>query len=234
MNFLFFIPARKNSKGIKNKNISKIKKQPLIFYTLNFVKKFIKKNKLKEDIFYYLISSDSEKILNISKKNGFNTNYKRPKRLSQDNTTMVDTVKHALNWLEKNKHLKIDTIIILQPTTPLRYINELTKMILKFKRKKLRSMISVTRVKEHPYEIIFKKNSKWNFLQKSNKKARGRQDYDDSYFYIDGSYYILDVEFFLKQNKIIIENYTDLYLLERSWPIDIDIKDDLKIAEVFL
>lgn len=234
MNFLLFIPARKNSKGIKNKNISIIKNQPLIFHTLNFVKKFIKKNKNKSDNFYYLISSDSDNILNISKNNGFNTNYRRPKKLSKDNTTMIDTIKHALNWLETKEHLKINTLIILQPTTPLRYISELTKMISKFKRKKLNSMISVTNVKEHPYEIIFKKNSNWNFLQKPNKKVRGRQDYNNKYFYIDGSYYILDVEFFLKQNKIIIENYTDLYLLKRSWPIDIDVKDDLKIAEVFL
>ena len=32
--FVFIIPARKNSKGIKNKNLVKLKNKPLIYYTL--------------------------------------------------------------------------------------------------------------------------------------------------------------------------------------------------------
>ena len=37
---LCFIPARKNSKSIKNKNLIKIKNKSLIYYTLAFAKKF--------------------------------------------------------------------------------------------------------------------------------------------------------------------------------------------------
>ena len=39
MKNLILIPARKNSKRIKNKNILKIQKKPLIYWTINFAKK---------------------------------------------------------------------------------------------------------------------------------------------------------------------------------------------------
>ena len=233
MNFLFFIPARKNSKGIKNKNLSLVKSKPLIYHTLKFVKNFIKQNK-GNDNFYSLVSSDSKKILNFCRDQGFESDYIRPKKLSQDSTTMIETVVHGLNWLNKNENFRIDAVIILQPTTPYRLINEFEKMIFKFKKIKSKSMISVTNVKEHPYEIIKKFNNKWNFLVKPKNKVRGRQDYKNNYFFVDGSYYIIDSKFLLAKNKIIIQSYTNLFLLDRTWPIDIDVMDDLRIAEIFL
>ena len=39
MKLLAFIPARKGSKNIKNKNLIKLKGKPLIFHTINFSKK---------------------------------------------------------------------------------------------------------------------------------------------------------------------------------------------------
>ena len=40
---LFIVPARKGSKGIKNKNTKKLLGKPLIEYTLDFVKTISKK-----------------------------------------------------------------------------------------------------------------------------------------------------------------------------------------------
>ena len=39
MKFLAIIPARKNSKGIKNKNLKKFNKKPLIYWTIQAAKK---------------------------------------------------------------------------------------------------------------------------------------------------------------------------------------------------
>ena len=60
MRTLIFIPARGGSEGIKNKNLIKINKTPLIKFTIDFAKKF-KNHKI-------LISSDSAKIISYCKK----------------------------------------------------------------------------------------------------------------------------------------------------------------------
>ena len=69
------VPARKNSKGIKNKNIYKINGKPLIEYTLDS----IKKSKLNIKDCYIL--SDDQRVKNIGKKYSVNIEYKRPKNL---------------------------------------------------------------------------------------------------------------------------------------------------------
>ena len=58
---LVIIPARKGSKGIKNKNIKKLNSIPLINYTIDFALKNFK----KENIF---ISTNCEVVVNLAKK----------------------------------------------------------------------------------------------------------------------------------------------------------------------
>ena len=71
MNVLCTICARGGSKGLKNKNILLFKNMPLISHTI----KIAKKSKVFSKI---VISSDSQKILNISKKENPNLLIKRP------------------------------------------------------------------------------------------------------------------------------------------------------------
>ena len=71
--------ARKNSKGIKNKNRINLNGKPLIQHTIDHLKKV----KL---IYYIVISTDDNKIANISKNNCF-TIFPRPKKLSNDYAT---------------------------------------------------------------------------------------------------------------------------------------------------
>ena len=59
---LIIIPARKGSKRIKNKNLIKVMNKPLIFWAINFAKKFKKTN------FDLIVTSDCKKIEKICKK----------------------------------------------------------------------------------------------------------------------------------------------------------------------
>ena len=63
MKKLCTICAKKNSKDLKNKNLKKLAGKPLIYHTL----KLAIKSKLFDAI---IVSSDSKKILNYSRKNG--------------------------------------------------------------------------------------------------------------------------------------------------------------------
>ena len=127
MKILCTICARKNSKGLKNKNIKKLRGIPLISRTLLQAKK----SKLFEDI---VVSTDSEKIQSISKKLGFNTWFLRPKSLSIGETSKVPVISHALKQAEKFYKKKYDVIIDLDVTAPLREVADIKKAYNKFKK----------------------------------------------------------------------------------------------------
>ena len=57
-NILAIIPARGNSKSIKNKNIKLLFGKPLIYYSINIAKQ----SKLINRV---IVSSESKKIINI-------------------------------------------------------------------------------------------------------------------------------------------------------------------------
>ena len=71
------IPARKNSKRLKNKNIKVFRGKPLIYWTI----KTALKSKLFDKVF---VSTDSIKIKKISENAGAEVLYPRPKKLAGD------------------------------------------------------------------------------------------------------------------------------------------------------
>ena len=167
MNILGFIPARKGSKGIPGKNFKKLNGHPLIKYTLDTIKKLQKKSNV-----HIFISTDDEKIKRYCKRKGFEIIYNRPKNLSTSKSNIVDTVLHGLRWFENYNKINIDIILLLQPTSPIRKIDEISKAIDYFKKKKIQSLVSVSPVKEHPFQILEeKKDNRWRFIKKPKKKV---------------------------------------------------------------
>ena len=94
MKILGFVPARGGSTGIPMKNLSKVNGKPLIKYTLEIGKKIDKNLRL-------FISSDSKKILQFCKMNGYHEAYMRPKKLSTSKSNVIDAILHGLDWLKK-------------------------------------------------------------------------------------------------------------------------------------
>ena len=93
---LCIIPARKGSKGIKNKNIISFCGKPLIQHTFDTAKKI--KNE-----FDILVSTDSDKIRKLALKNKFYFLGSRPKILSGDKVETKDVLKYELKRIEKLK-----------------------------------------------------------------------------------------------------------------------------------
>ena len=142
---LAFIPARGGSKGIPNKNIKLFNGKPLIEWTIDSALK----SKLISKV---IVSSDSQKILSISKKLGAET-VLRPKNISGDFATTESAIKHYI----KNTKESFDTIVLLSPTSPIRKINDIDNAIKEFKSKKLDSCFSASILLDF---LIWKLNKK--------------------------------------------------------------------------
>ena len=90
------MPARGNSKGIKNKNLKKIKGLSLVEHAGNVLKKI-------SWIDYSIISSDSDKIIEAAKKSSLECIFKRPKNISGHRISDHSVMIHALKAVEKSK-----------------------------------------------------------------------------------------------------------------------------------
>jgi len=219
---LAIVPARGNSKGIKNKNLRKIKGLSLVEHAGHILKKV-------SWIDYSIISSDSDKIIKAAKKSNLECIFKRPKNISGDRISDHSVLIHALRAAEKLKKNKIDIILLVQPTSPLRKVIHIKNVIKKIVDEKLDSVWTVSKadLKFHPLkQLILKKN----ILSHYNKKGIriiARQQLNNTY-YRNGVVYAVTRELILK-NKNLISNKSSGYLINTP-QISIDTVKDLKLA----
>ena len=67
-----------------------------------------------------MLSTDSEKIINIAKKMNFFAPFIRPSRLAGENSRIIDVILHSIKWLKKKKIFNYKYLLLLQATSPLR------------------------------------------------------------------------------------------------------------------
>jgi len=215
------IPARRNSKGLKNKNIKKLNGIPLIVHTINVAKK-------SKQIKKIYLSTDDERIIKLFKNDKLvNIPYVRPKNLSGDNTDSVDVYMHMINFLEKE--FKFNEFCVLLPTCPIRDVNQIDDAIKTFKKNKVNFLISVVETK--PLEFQFKINRK-NLIKKISNikfKVSNRQKLN-KIFSPNGSIYIFNKKEF-KKKKTFMTDKTYCYKMNKYYSQDIDDINDFKIVK---
>lgn len=147
--FIVVIPARGGSKGVKDKNIKLLDGHPLIFYSIYVASKL-------KNIRTFLITTDSNKIINIAK------NYckseqiiKRPKKLATDKSTDIEYLKHLIQFHKRKKKRIPYGWVILRNTTPLRDFKLIDKSINYLKENdEATSLISVHEISETPAKMF--------------------------------------------------------------------------------
>ena len=224
MKFLAIITARRGSKTIKNKNIKKIGKKSLVEFTFQELNKTSIKNKY--------ILTDSKKIKKIANRLNINTDYVRPKSLSKDNTSSIETIYHFSEWYLKKSDY--DALILLQPTSPLRISDDIINAVKIFKRKKYESLFSISKSLEHPYEAIDLKNTnKIYYVFKESYKYYRKQDYKINSYFINGAIYIIKKELIKKKQMYSKRNH-GFYIMPKIRSIDLDDFEDFEITKKLL
>ncbi|MBF0473462.1 MAG: acylneuraminate cytidylyltransferase family protein [Nitrospirae bacterium] len=227
MKIMAFIPARGGSKGILKKNLYPLCGKPLILYTLDAVKE----SRFINDIF---ISSDNDEIIDYCIGQGFEVPYKRPVELALDTTSMMDAIDDCFRWL-KQGHIPLpDVFILLQPTSPLRTVEDIDQAIVQFLKDTEKSLVSVNKMIEHPYECIKLTKDSFEYLDKPKKKYSRRQDYENNFYFINGAIYIAQPEFLLRHKSFIVNDETEFYVMPKERSIDVDDMNGIRGAEVYL
>lgn len=146
------IPARGGSKGVPKKNIKELAGFPLIAYS-------IAASLLSKRIDRTIVSTDSPEIAELAKRFGAEVPFLRPAEISQDKSTDLEFMLHAITWFEKNEHITPEYMIHLRPTTPVRDPRLIDEAIeLMQHHPEATALRSVFELPESPYKMFHVRN----------------------------------------------------------------------------
>jgi len=220
---LALVPARGGSKGIKDKNIISLAGKPLISYTIETARKSIYIDDL-------IVSTDSKKIAKVAQKCGAEVPFFRSQELATDTAKTVDVVIDAIQRLSAMGR-EYDLLVLLQPTQPLRNIEDVDGAIEEYVRMGEKDVVTVSEVTDHP--ILIRKINEKGVLENIidvNSTIR-RQDMP-LFYRVNGCVYVNNIHS-LNKNTSFNDNKMP-YCMPTERSIDIDDEQDLLYAEFML
>jgi CMP-N,N'-diacetyllegionaminic acid synthase len=219
------VPARKGSKGLKNKNIAKLNNIPLILHTIKTAQK-------SKKISTILLSTDDERIIKLCKhEDKLLILFKRPKKLSRDNSSSIDVYLHAIKMYEKLKKKKVIDFCAMLPTHPIRSYKEIDEGIKMFYKKKAKYLITVKELSPLNFQFRIKNNKIWPY-KKIKMSVQNRQKLHRN-FSPNGSLYVFNHKA-LKASRTFMTKDTYAFLQTKTPSFDIDTLEDLNLVKKYL
>ncbi|MDC1382735.1 acylneuraminate cytidylyltransferase family protein [Candidatus Puniceispirillum sp.] len=217
---LVLIPARGGSKGIFKKNIKPLCGQPLINWTITEALK----SKYISDV---IVSTDDDEIAQISKNCGAKVPFIRPAELAKDDTPGVKPALHALEELDG-----FESLLLLQPTSPLRIVEDINGLLKKVERTNLDSIASITATAAPLEWTYYIDENDRLFGVKDTVNLTARQDAKATYNTNGAMYWVKAA--WLRDKLTFVNNETFGYLMPPERSIDIDSFFDWLMAELII
>jgi N-acylneuraminate cytidylyltransferase len=218
---LALIPARGGSKGVPGKNIRALAGKPLLAWTVAAAQgsRYIDR---------IVLSSDDEAILEVGRCCGAETPFVRPAHLSGDQARGVDVVVHAIEAVPG-----YDYVVLLQPTSPLRAVEDIDGAIELMMQRTAPACVSVTRADKSPYWMYFVDQAGGMApVLKREQRAVNRQELPDVYV-LNGAVYVAEISWFLQHRSFLTEQ-TVAYPMPQARSVDIDTERDFAVTEWIL
>ena len=225
MKSIAVIPARSGSKGLKDKNIKLLNGKPLIWYSIQAA---ISSGCFDE----VMVSTDSEKYAKIARECGASVPFLRSDEMSTDKASSWGTVQEVLdNYKDLGK--EFDTVMLLQPTSPLRTSEDIKNAFAILEEKNADSVVGVCEMDHSPLwsNVLPENRCLDGFIRPEVKESSGRQSLP-TYYRINGAIYLTKVTEALGTNLYSDSGYA--YIMEQTKSIDIDTELDFKMAEFLI
>jgi CMP-N-acetylneuraminic acid synthetase len=225
---LAVIPARGGSKGVARKNIRSVGGKPLIAYTIQMA------NAIQHLLYRTVVSTDDPEIATVARRWGGDVPFMRPAELARDRVPTLPVLQHAVGFVEEQDQTTIDWVLLLQPTTPFRSIEDIKAALALAEQGDCDSIISVVQVfAEHP---IFIKRIEDNRLVPFNleeKEGTRRQDCHPPAYIRNGAVYLTRRDIIMTGNSIW-GNVIRPYVMPPERSVNIDGELDLKLAKALM
>lgn len=221
---LAIIPARGGSKGVKRKNIRSVGCKPLIYWSIDAAQQ-------SESLKYVFVTTDDKEIAEVSSSFGAEI-IMRPESLAADKTPMLPVLQFVCEKAEEKLGEQFNTIVLLQPTAPMRTAKHIDQAIAEFEQTSADSMVSVYKVDDCHPSRMYRINQ--GTLEKIYEEPAGslRQDLE-SIYHRNGALYICKRDLLMNEGKLVCDNPTP-FIMSKSDSANIDDEDDLKIADFLM
>ncbi len=218
MTCIAIIPARGGSKGIPNKNLAEVGGQSLVTRAVN--------SAIQSGVIdAVVVSSDDRNILEAAKIAGAIA-VERPSDLATDTAAIEDAITHALQKFSES-HPTPTTLVLLQPTSPLRQASSISDAVLLFNENgSVGSVYGVTEAEHHPYKTFIANDSTLLPVGSIEDLSRSRQELPKAYRQ-SGSIYVVGVQDFLESNSLFVSPVRWIEV-GREEAIDVDTPADLE------
>lgn len=220
-NVLIVIPARGGSKRLPRKNVLPLAGKPLIYWTIEAALA----TGLNARI---LVTTDDDEILGLARKYESHgvIAHKRPDQLATDTATTADALVDAVE-AECEKGHPPATIILLQPTSPLRSATDILAAISIYENSGcMDTVVSVCEV-DHPTAWVghINENSRLDGIDLSRNRS---QDYPKEYR-LNGAVYVANADFLLGKSSMFTDRLR-ASIMPRDRSFDIDEEIDFQIC----
>lgn len=225
MKNIAIIPARSGSKGLKDKNIKQLNGRPLIWYSVNAAIK----SKCFDKI---VVSTDSSHYADIARECGAEVPFLRSEKLAGDKASSWAVVKEVIDYYDK-EGVHFDSLMLLQPTSPLRSFKDILSAYELLKSKSANAIISVTEMEHSPLwsNVLPDNGCMDNFIPKQYNVARQKLP---TYYRYNGAVYLIKNTLF---DLLLDEDSWDkvfAYVMPKERSVDIDDAFDFLLAETLL
>jgi CMP-N,N'-diacetyllegionaminic acid synthase len=227
MKILCTICIRAGSTSVKNKNIKKMNKRPLAYYTIMQAKK----SGVFEDI---VVSTDSKKYQKITNNYGIKNFFLRPKHLSTNKSPKIPVIRHALSEAEKFYNKKYDLIVDLDVTSPLRLIKDIKLALRYFIKSKSNLLFSVNESRINPYfnSVEIKRDKSIKPIKNLGYKIKRRQDAPKVYD-LNASIYIWKRKTLISKDTLFVKK-NSMYIMPNNRGYEVDTESDFKIVSYLM
>lgn len=223
---LCLINARGGSKGVPGKNIRPMRGKPLIGYSIECAKK-------SGMIDHIIVSTDDRAIADVATSFGADVPFLRPAELATDKAKQIDAMIHAVGFLEGQGD-RFDYICILQPTCPLRAVDDVDGALELLISSSADSVITVTDVGGRHPRTLYTKDSGQRLAPYLQSDAAGvlRQDFEDLYWRT-GAVYAMKRDVLMNQRSLY---GTDIrgYVMPEERCFNIDSPFDWDLCEAYM
>ena len=225
---LAVIPARGGSKGVVRKNIRPICGKPLIAYTIETA--LAARHLLHRSI----VTTDDPEIKAIACDYGADVPFLRPPELAGDSVPTLPVLQHAVDFVETQDDIRLDWVLLLQPTAPLRLLEDIEASLTLAFENRCDSVISVVQVfAEHP--ILMKRIEDNQLLPYwiEEKEGTRRQDFQPPAYMRNGAIYLTRRDVLMDKNSIW-GHVICPYVMPPERSVSVDSELELKLLELLI